>query len=116
GPRAGSPCGATPPAGPGPPAGMNAGRALAGQPVKPLSMGYSLLATSLGPGKAVVQLLRPDGTPRRQILTGRAGNALKETVEHYVTFGVTAERTIPRAYPRAPGPKPPNSEASATLC
>jgi hypothetical protein len=94
---------------------MNAGRDLAGQPVKPLNMGYSLLATSLGPGSAVAQLLRPDGTPRRQILTGRAGNALKEAVEHYVTFGVTAERTIPGVYHWAPGPKTRNTDAAAKL-
>ena len=78
-------------------------------------MGYSLLATSLGPGNAVVQLLHPDGTPRRQILTGRAGNALKEAVEHYVTFGVTAERTIAGVYHWAPGPKTRNTDATAKL-
>jgi thioredoxin reductase len=41
------------------------------------------------------------------------GNALKETVEHYVTFGVTAERTIPGVYHWAPGPKTRNSDAAA---
>lgn len=114
-PRASSAYGAYAATATGATAGMNAGRDLAGQPVKPLSMGYSLVATSLGPGKAVVQLLRPDGTPRRQILTGRAGNALKETVEHYVTFGVTAERTIPGLYHWAPGPKTRNTDATAKL-
>ena len=68
-------------------------------------MGYSLLATSLGPGKAMVQLLHPDGTPRRQTLTGKPANALKEAVERYVTFSVTAERTVPGVYRWAPAPK-----------
>jgi hypothetical protein len=68
-------------------------------------MGYSFLATSLGPGNAVVQLLQPDGTPRRQVLTGKPANALKEAIEHYVTFGVTAERTVPGVYRWAPAPK-----------
>ena len=57
----------------------------------------------------------PGGAPRRQILTGRAGNALKETVEHYVTFGVTAERAIPGVYRWAPGPKTRNTDATAKL-
>jgi NADH:ubiquinone reductase (H+-translocating) len=103
-PRAGSAYGAYAATATGATAGMNAGRDLAGRPVKPLSMGYSFLATSLGPGNAVVQLLRPDGTPRRQTLTGKPGSALKEAVEHYVTFGVTAERTVPGVYRWAPAP------------
>jgi NADH dehydrogenase FAD-containing subunit len=114
-PRASSAYGAYAATATGATAGMNAGRDLAGQPVRQLSMGYSLLATSLGPGSAVVQLLRPDGTPRRQTLTGRAGNALKEAVEHYVTFGVTAERTIPGVYRWAPGPQTRNTDATAKL-
>jgi hypothetical protein len=56
-------------------------------------------------------LLRPDGTPRRQILTGRAGNTLKQMVEHYVTFGVTAERAIPGVYHWAPGPRHDKDQA-----
>jgi NADH:ubiquinone reductase (H+-translocating) len=104
-PRASSAYGAYAAAATGATAGMNAGRDLAGRPVKPLNMGYSFLATSLGPGHAVVQLLHPDGTPRRQILTGKPANVLKEAVEHYVTFGVTAERTVPGVYRWAPAPK-----------
>ena len=91
---------------------MNAGRDLARQPVMPLSMGYSLLAASLGPGNAVVQLLHPDGTPRRQMLTGRAGSAFKEMAERYVTFGVSAERNIPGVYHWAPPPGPKGDATS----
>lgn len=105
-PRAGSAYGAYAATATGATAGMNAGRDLAARPVKPLSMGYSFLATSLGPGNAVVQLLHPDGTPRRQALTGKPANALKEAVEHYVAFSVTAERTVPGVYRWAPAPKP----------
>jgi NADH:ubiquinone reductase (H+-translocating) len=108
-PRAGSGYGAYAATVTGATAGMNAGRDIAGRPIKPLSMGYSFLATSLGPGNAVVQLLRPDGTPRRQLLTGKPGNALKEAVEHYVTFGVTAERVVPGVYRWAPAPRPRKS-------
>jgi NADH:ubiquinone reductase (H+-translocating) len=103
-PRASSAYGAYAATATGATAGRNAGLDLAGRPVKPLNMGYSFLAASLGPGNAVVQLLRPDGTPRRQILTGKPANVLKEAIEHYVTFGVTAERTVPGVYRWAPAP------------
>jgi NADH:ubiquinone reductase (H+-translocating) len=103
-PRASSTYGAYAATATGATAGRNAGLDLAGRPVKPLNMGYSFLAASLGPGNAVVQLLRPDGIPRRQILTGKPANALKEAVERYVAFGVTAERTVPGVYHWAPAP------------
>jgi NADH dehydrogenase FAD-containing subunit len=114
-PRASSAYGAYAATATGATAGMNAGRDLAGQPVLPLSMGYSLLATSVGPGNAVVQLLHPDGNPRRQVLTGRTGSVLKEMVEHYVTLGVSAERTIPGLYRWAPAPRTRNSDATPQL-
>jgi NADH:ubiquinone reductase (H+-translocating) len=103
-PRASSAYGAYAATATGATAGRNAGLDLSGRPVKPLNMGYSFLATSLGPGNAVVQLLHPDGTPRRQVLTGKPANALKEAIEHYVTFGVTAERTVSGVYRWAPAP------------
>jgi NADH:ubiquinone reductase (H+-translocating) len=103
-PRASSAYGAYAATATGATAGRNAGLDLADRPVKPLNMGYSFLATSLGPGNAVVQLLHPDGAPRRQIITGKPANALKEAIEHYVTFGVTAERTVPGVYRWAPAP------------
>jgi NADH:ubiquinone reductase (H+-translocating) len=110
-PRATSAYGAYAATATGATAGTNVGLDLAGRPVKPLNMGYSFLATSLGPGNAVVQLLHPDGTPRRQILTGKPANALKEAIEHYVTFGVTAERTVPGVYRWAPAPTTKKREA-----
>jgi NADH:ubiquinone reductase (H+-translocating) len=112
-PRAGSAYGAYAATTTGATAGQNAGLDLAGRPVTPLNMGYSFLAASLGPGRAVVQLLRPDGTPRRQVLTGKPANALKEAVEHYVVFGVTAERTLPGVYRWAPAPKPRKKPGTA---
>jgi NADH dehydrogenase FAD-containing subunit len=111
-PRATSSYGAYAATATGATAGLNARLDLAGQPVLPLSMGYSLLSASLGPGNGVVQFLHSDGTPRRQILTGRAGSALKEMVEHYVTFGVSAERTLPGVYRWAPAPRARNSDAA----
>jgi NADH:ubiquinone reductase (H+-translocating) len=86
-------------------AGTNAGLDLAGQPVKPLNMGYSFLAASLGRHDAVVQLLNTDGTPRPQMLTGRLAHTIKEAIEHYVTFGIRAERTVPRVYQWRRAPK-----------
>jgi NADH:ubiquinone reductase (H+-translocating) len=110
-PRASSTYGAYAATATGATAGRNAGLDLAGRPVKPLNMGYSFLAASLGPGNAVVQLLHPDGIPRRQILTGKPANALKEAVERYVTFGVTAERTVPGVYRWASCPNHEKAES-----
>jgi NADH:ubiquinone reductase (H+-translocating) len=104
-PRAASSYGAYAATASGATAGTNAGLDLAGQPVKPLDMGYSFLAASLGRHDAVVQLLNADGTSRPQMLTGRLAHAIKEAIEHYVTFGIRAERTVPRVYQWRPAPK-----------
>lgn len=58
-------------------------------------MGYSFVAASVGQHNAVVQLLQPDGSPRRQMLTGRPAHWMKEAIERYVTFAARAERTLP---------------------
>jgi hypothetical protein len=68
-------------------------------------MGYSVIAASLGRYNAIVQLLQPDGTPRRQMLTGRPANTLKEAIEHYVALAVRAERRIPGLYHWRPAPR-----------
>jgi NADH dehydrogenase FAD-containing subunit len=106
-PRAASLYGAYAATATGATAGANVGLDLGGQAVKPLNMGYSFLAASLGPHNALVQLLNADGTPRPQKLTGRPANVFKETIEHYVTFAIQAERTIPRIYQWRPAPKEP---------
>jgi NADH:ubiquinone reductase (H+-translocating) len=106
-PRAASPYGAYAATATGATAGANAGRDLTGQSVEPLDMGYSFLAASLGRHNAVVQLLNADGTPRPQMLTGRPASAMKEAIERYVTFGVQAERTVPRVYRWRPAPDRP---------
>jgi hypothetical protein len=69
-------------------------------------MGYSFIAASLGRHNAVSQLLQPDGSPRRQMLTGRPADTLKEVIEHYVAFAVRAERRIPGFYHWRPAPRP----------
>lgn len=97
-PRASSPYGAYAATATGATAGANAASDLGGQTVTPLDMGYSVIAASLGHHDAIVQLLQPDGTPRRQMLTGRPANALKEAIEHYVALAVRGERRIPGLY------------------
>lgn len=97
-PRAGSPYGAYAATATGATAGTNAAADVSGQTVTPLNMGYSVIAASLGRHNAVVQLLQPDGTPRRQMLTGRPGHTLKEAIEHYVALAVRTEHRIPGLY------------------
>jgi NADH:ubiquinone reductase (H+-translocating) len=104
-PRASSPYGAYAATATGATAGTNAACDLSGQTVTPLDMGYSLIAASLGRHDAVAQLLQPDGTPRRQMLTGRPANTLKEAIEHYVALAVRAERRIPGLYHWRPAPR-----------
>jgi NADH:ubiquinone reductase (H+-translocating) len=86
-------------------AGRNAARDLTGQAPAPLDMGYSFVAASVGQHNAVVQLLQPDGSPRRQMLTGRPAHWMKEAIERYVTFAARAERTLPGIYRWAPAAK-----------
>jgi NADH dehydrogenase len=104
-PRAASPYGAYAATATGATAGQNAARDLTGQAPAPLDMGYSLISASVGRHNAVVQFLQPDGTPRRQMLTGRPAHWMKEAIEHYVTFAARAERTVPGIYHWAPTAK-----------
>ena len=104
-PRAASVYGAYAATATGATAGQNAARDLTGQALAPLNMGYSFISASVGQRNAVVQLLKPDGTPRRQMLTGRPGHWMKEAIEHYVTFAARAERTLPGIYRWAPAAK-----------
>jgi NADH:ubiquinone reductase (H+-translocating) len=110
-PRAASPYGAYAAAATGATAGASAGLDLTGQAVKPLNMGYSFLAASLGRHNAIVQLLNADGTPRPRMLTGRPASAVKEAVERYVTFAIQAERAVPRVYQWRPAPRKPATAA-----
>ena len=47
------------------------------------------------------------------MLTGRPASAIKEAVEHYVTFAIQAERTVPRVYQWRPAPKKPATASPA---
>ncbi|MFD5316149.1 NAD(P)/FAD-dependent oxidoreductase [Streptomyces sp. NPDC127098] len=55
-------------------------RVLAGRRPRPFRFGYYHTPVSLGRGDAVVQFTRPDDSPRRVCLTGRAAVWYKETV------------------------------------
>ena len=66
------------------PTGLHAADSLAatlrGKAAKPFRFGYLHQPVSLGRKDAVIQFTRPDDTPRRWYLTGRAATAYKETV------------------------------------
>ncbi|NYV77727.1 NAD(P)/FAD-dependent oxidoreductase [Streptomyces sp. UH6] len=64
-------------------------RALKGKRPKPFRFGYYHTPVSLGRHDAVVQFTRPDDSPRRVHLTGRAAVRYKETVtaSPWATFG-----------------------------
>ncbi|MFI5705892.1 NAD(P)/FAD-dependent oxidoreductase [Streptomyces xanthochromogenes] len=68
----------------GMPTGLHAAlsilRVLAGRKPKPFRFGYYHTPVSLGRGDAVVQFTRPDGSPRRIVLTGKPAVTYKETV------------------------------------
>jgi NADH dehydrogenase FAD-containing subunit len=61
-------------------AALSIDRVLRGRRPKPFRFGYYHTPVSLGRGDAVVQFTRPDGSPRRIHLTGRAAVRYKETV------------------------------------
>lgn len=61
-------------------AAMSIARELAGRPPRPFRFGYFHAPVSLGRHDAVVQFTRPDDSPRRAYLTGRAAAWYKETV------------------------------------
>ncbi|MCO8275005.1 FAD-dependent oxidoreductase [Actinoplanes sp. TRM 88003] len=68
----------------GMPTGVHAAASIArrldGKPPRPFRFGYYHRPVSLGRGDAVVQFTRPDDSPRRACLTGRAAVWYKETV------------------------------------
>ncbi|MEW2556750.1 FAD-dependent oxidoreductase [Streptomyces zhihengii] len=61
-------------------AALSIDRVLRGRRPKPFRFGYYHTPVSLGRGDAVVQFTRPDDSPRRIFLTGRAAVRYKETV------------------------------------
>ncbi|GAA3500399.1 FAD-dependent oxidoreductase [Streptomyces prasinosporus] len=61
-------------------AALSIDRVLRGRRPKPFRFGYYHTPVSLGRDDAVVQFTRPDGSPRRICLTGRAAVRYKETV------------------------------------
>jgi NADH dehydrogenase len=61
-------------------AGVSIARALKGKEPRPFRFGYVHAPVSLGRRDAVVQFTRPDYSPRRIHLTGRAAVRYKETV------------------------------------
>ncbi|WP_250030706.1 NAD(P)/FAD-dependent oxidoreductase [Paractinoplanes maris] len=61
-------------------AAVSVARELDGRPARPFRFGYYHRPVSLGRADAVVQFTRPDDSPRRAYLTGRAAVWYKETV------------------------------------
>ncbi|MEV4131474.1 FAD-dependent oxidoreductase [Dactylosporangium sp. NPDC049742] len=74
-------------------------RVLAGKPAKPFRFGYIHQPVSLGRGDAVIQFTRPDDTPRRWFLTGRAAVVYKELVTRspLPSYRLSKHLTVPAA-------------------
>ena len=71
----------------------------------PLSMGYVIQCISLGRKNGYIQVVRPDDTPRRLHMRGRAGAAIKEKICTMVVEAPTMERTKPGVYSWPNGPR-----------
>ncbi|RVX39648.1 NADH dehydrogenase FAD-containing subunit [Nonomuraea polychroma] len=83
------------------PTGLHAADSLAatlrGKTPKPFRFGYIHQPVSLGRKDAVIQFTRPDDSPRRWFLTGRAAVAYKETVSSspITTFRLLKRGLVP---------------------
>ncbi|MGI5292264.1 NAD(P)/FAD-dependent oxidoreductase [Nonomuraea polychroma] len=83
------------------PAGLHAAGSLTatlrGKTPKPFRFGYVHQPVSLGRKDAVIQFTRPDDSPRRWFLTGRAAVAYKETVSSspITTFRLLKRGLVP---------------------
>ncbi|MFD0477619.1 hypothetical protein ACFQ0B_62595 [Nonomuraea thailandensis] len=83
------------------PTGLGAADSLAatlrGRTPPPFRFGYVHQPVSLGRRDAVIQFTRPDDTPRRWYLTGRAAIAYKETVSSspIITFKLLKRGLVP---------------------
>ncbi len=113
--RAGSAYGAYAATATGATAGRNAALDISGRDTDELSLGYAFVSASLGHRDAVIQLLHPNGDPRKRFVNGRLAHAVKEGIERYVAFALRAERVVRGVYHWSPGPrvddarKPPTS-------
>ncbi|MFI1014089.1 NAD(P)/FAD-dependent oxidoreductase [Streptomyces sp. NPDC020965] len=74
-----------------------------GQAPKPLSFGYVIQCVSLGRHDGLIQLVRPDDTPRDRILTGRRAAFIKERVVRSTVLTLRLARRHPTAIPFLPG-------------
>ncbi|HEX6498906.1 MAG TPA: FAD-dependent oxidoreductase [Micromonosporaceae bacterium] len=75
-------------------------RRLRDRPAKPFRFGYVHQPVSLGRHDAVIQFTRPDDSPRRWYLTGRAAVAYKEAVSSSPpwAYRLSARVTVPAAF------------------
>jgi NADH:ubiquinone reductase (H+-translocating) len=91
----------------GMPTGVHAATSIAreldGKAPKPFRFGYYHLPVSLGRHDAVVQFTKPDGSPRRFALIGRAAVWYKETVTSspWPTYGrIKSSPSVGTIWPR----------------
>jgi NADH:ubiquinone reductase (H+-translocating) len=79
-------------------------RQLRGKPAKPFRFGYIHQPVSLGRRDAVIQFTRPDDSPARWYLTGRAATIYKELVTSspVPTYRMSRWVTVPAAMLRRP--------------
>jgi NADH:ubiquinone reductase (H+-translocating) len=70
-----------------------------------LSIGFVVQCISLGRKNGYIQVVRPDDTPRRLHVGGRAGAAIKEKICRLVVASSKKERTSPGTYSWPKGPQ-----------
>lgn len=76
-------------------------RAVAGRPLRPVSIGFAGRCLSLGRREGLIQFVAPDDTPRPRILTGRTASFVKEGV---CRFALAAPVRWSRHYRGMAGP------------
>jgi NADH:ubiquinone reductase (H+-translocating) len=77
---------------------------LRGNEPPPASVGFALQCLSLGRHAGYVQVVRPDDTPRRLAVHGRAGAAVKEAICRMAAAAPGKEAVRPGAYRSPAGP------------
>lgn len=77
---------------------------LAGTAPSAIDIGYLLQCLDLGAGNGHVQMVRPDDTARRWLLTGRSGGWAKEQVSRMTVAWLAKEARQPDSYTWPSGP------------
>lgn len=76
----------------------NVARQLKGEPPQTFDFGYAVQCIGLGRGNALAQFVRADDSPRLHMLTGLAGNIVKEFISGYTMVSLHLEKRLPGSY------------------